>query len=60
LGIAAAGARLLGTLLFGVEPLDAATFAAAAVFIMATGLAAAWLPARHALAIDPARALRAD
>jgi putative ABC transport system permease protein len=60
LALAAAGVRMLSTLLFGVEPLDAATFAMSGAFILATGLAAAWQPARQALAIDPARALRAD
>jgi putative ABC transport system permease protein len=54
---AAALARLLGTLLFGVRPADPATFAAAAAALAAVGALAAYLPARRAACIDPVRAL---
>jgi putative ABC transport system permease protein len=55
---AVATARLMTSLLFGVAPLDAATFitAAAAVAIV-TILGCAW-PVLHAARIDPAEALR--
>jgi ABC-type antimicrobial peptide transport system permease subunit len=59
--IAAAGlSRLLQTLLFGLAPMDAATYAAAAGLLGVVGLAACWLPARQAAATDPVRTLRAE
>lgn len=60
LGLAAAGAEVLRSLLFGVEPIDAATFITAAVFVAAIGCAAAIVPAWRALRVDPVRALRAE
>jgi putative ABC transport system permease protein len=57
---AVAGARALRQLLFGVEPLDLASFAAAAGLLAIVALLAAWLPARRAAAVDPAQVLRAD
>jgi len=54
---AAALARLLGALLFGVRPADPVTFAAAAAMLATVGLLAAYLPARRAARIDPVRAL---
>ncbi|MGH9478380.1 MAG: FtsX-like permease family protein [Terriglobales bacterium] len=52
--------RLLQTMLFNVKPADLATFAAVTVVFAAVALAAAYLPARRAAGIDPARALRAE
>jgi putative ABC transport system permease protein len=54
---AAALARLLGTLLFGVGPADPLTFLAAAAALATVGALAAYLPARRAARIDPMRAL---
>jgi putative ABC transport system permease protein len=56
-GIAAAllASRLLTTLLFGVSPTDALTLAGASALLLAV---AAALPARRALAVDPATTLR--
>lgn len=50
--------RWLGSLLFGVKPDDAASFAAAAGVLLAVGLAASLLPAWRATRVDPMTALR--
>lgn len=57
---AAAGSRLLASLLFGVDPGDPLTFAAAGVVLLLATLPAALLPARRALAVDPMTALRSE
>ncbi len=57
---AVAAARALRQLLFGVEPLDVASFAAATALLAAIALLAAWLPARRAASVDPVRALREE
>ena len=56
--LAAGLSQLLRTLLFDVKPGDPMTIAAMAVLIAAAGLAASYLPARRAAAIDPLTALR--
>jgi putative ABC transport system permease protein len=50
--------RLLGGLLFGVTPTDAATLTMAAMLLAVIAAIAAWIPARRAAAIDPTSALR--
>ena len=55
---AAALARSLAALLFGVKPLDAASFLAAAALLALIALAAASVPAWRAGRVDPAIALR--
>jgi putative ABC transport system permease protein len=58
--VAFATTRYLGTLVFGVSPVDPATFAGAAALLTVVALVAHWVPIRRALRIDPASALRAE
>jgi putative ABC transport system permease protein len=51
-------AHLVTTLLFGLQPRDPATLAAAIAVLAVIGALAGWLPARRASRIDPARVLR--
>jgi predicted permease len=59
--VAAAGlTRSMSSLLFGVTPVDAATFAAAAGVLVVAALAASYIPARRAAAVDPVETIRAQ
>jgi putative ABC transport system permease protein len=64
LAIGLAGAyslsRLMGTLLFQVEPRDPSTYAIVALALLAIAALACYLPARRVLRVDPVIALRAD
>jgi predicted permease len=60
LAIAAAAARALESLLFGVPGLDPLTFTGTAALFALVALAATVVPARRAASIDPMRALRQD
>jgi ABC-type antimicrobial peptide transport system permease subunit len=60
LAAAIASTRALGGLLYGVETLDAGTFAAMSGAMVLTGLLASYLPARRASNVDPIEALRSD
>ena len=52
--------RLLSSLLFGVTATDGSVFAAAAALVTMASMAATYLPARRAAAVDPLTALRTD
>ena len=62
LGVLAAMAATRGIrrLLFGVEALDAATFAAVLALVLGVVALASWLPARRATKVDPMIALRCE
>ncbi|HUG38870.1 MAG TPA: ADOP family duplicated permease [Longimicrobiales bacterium] len=60
LGVAVLGARALESMLFGVTPGDVATFAGAAVLLLAAAGVAAFIPARRAARANPVEALRAQ
>jgi ABC-type antimicrobial peptide transport system permease subunit len=60
LALSAMAARLLASLLYGVSPTDAATWAAAVAVWLAVALLACWLPARRAARVEPVVALRQD
>jgi putative ABC transport system permease protein len=52
--------RLMSSLLFGVTPTDAATFALVSVGLLGVALLACYIPARRATRVDPLAALRQD
>ncbi len=57
--VGAAGlTRLLSSMLFGVNALDPVTFVLAAMLFLMVALAASYIPARRAAAVEPMAALR--
>ncbi len=62
LGLVAAfaGARMLSAQLYGVQPIDPLTLAAAVLILMPVALLASWIPARRAARVDPAITLRME
>jgi ABC-type antimicrobial peptide transport system permease subunit len=60
LGVAAAVARPMRTLLFGVSPLDPLSFVAVPLILAVVAALASHLPARRVAAINPVDALRAE
>jgi len=57
---AAALARLLGSLLFGVSSTDIETFVIVPLILGLTAFVACWVPARRAMRIDPIVAIRQE
>lgn len=60
LGIAAAGTRVLAATLYGVSATDPSTLGAVTVLLIGVAIAASWLAARRAAAVDPVEAMRAE
>jgi predicted permease len=59
-GVAVFATRLLGSLLFQVDPLDPTVIALATSSIFVLALAASVIPARRAAAVEPIQALRME
>ena len=51
---------LMATQLYGIQPGDPLTFAAVSAILLLVALTAALVPARRAMRVDPATALRAE
>jgi putative ABC transport system permease protein len=62
LGLTAAAAvtQLLASLLYGIRPLDPASFSLGAALFTVLALVASWLPARRAASVNPVDALRSE
>jgi predicted permease len=52
--------RLVRQALYGIEPNDPLSFAAAGILMATVAAVAAWIPARRAARVDPMRALRCE
>jgi putative ABC transport system permease protein len=62
IGLVLAGAvtRMLSSLFYGIQPLDAGVFLSGAGVLLVVVLAAGYFPARRAASVDPVVALRAE
>jgi ABC-type antimicrobial peptide transport system permease subunit len=60
IGASIFGVRLVQSLLYGLEANDLVVFAGAALLLVLVGLAASWIPARRAAAVEPMQALRQE
>lgn len=58
--LALLAAKGVTSFLFGVRPSDPWTFLGSGALLLLVGLGAAWIPARRASAVDPARSLRSE
>ena len=52
--------RLLSSLLFGVSPLDVATYVAVSVALVMLSWLASYVPSRRSATVDPVEALRGE
>jgi ABC-type lipoprotein release transport system permease subunit len=60
LGAAAGLTRLMSSLLYGITPLDPATYVAVPLVLVTAAVLATYVPARRAATVDPVEALRVD
>jgi len=51
---------VLSKMIFGIGPTDPVILASAVLFMAGIAVAACWLPARRAMAVDPAEVLRGE
>ena len=58
--ISIAATRFLGSMLYGIQPLDVATYATVIGLLLVVAIVATWLPARRGAAVDPMKVLRLD
>ena len=58
LGLAFAVSAMMESVLFGFNPRDPLTFAAVALLLLISAMAATWIPARRAAALDPVSSIR--
>ena len=58
IGVALEISRLMSSLLFGISTTAPLTFADVALLVSLIALAASYIPARHAMRVDPVKALR--
>jgi predicted permease len=60
LPVAFAISKFATSILYGVQPHDAATFTVVPLALLAVALFACWAPSRRAASVDPIKALRCD
>jgi putative ABC transport system permease protein len=60
LAIALAAGRVLEAALYGIQPSDPLTLLEVGLLVIASGLAASWLPARRATKVDPIGCLQQE
>jgi predicted permease len=60
LAVVLIGSGVVRAMLFGLEPTDPPTIASAALVVLVTALAAAWIPSRRAARVEPMTALRCE
>jgi predicted permease len=58
IAVALVATRVLATFVFGLSPRDPSTLVGVSIFLLATTMAAAWIPARRAARLDPMQVIK--